>query len=63
MLLKITEPLYVFEKPTNNSNIYVKEDPSDITSKCDGELELLDKVYINGKELSKEYYTLKKAVL
>lgn len=60
MLLKITEPLYVFEKPANNSNTYVKEEPSDITFKCDGELELLGKVYINGKELSKEYYTLKK---
>lgn len=60
IILKITEPLYIFEKPVDNTNTYIKEEQGDLTFKCDGELELLDKVYINGKELSKEYYTLKK---
>ena len=55
---KITEPKYEFEKL--DTNIYEKEELSDLTFKCDGELELLDKVYINGNELPKEYYTLKK---
>ena len=41
---KITEPKYEFEKL--DTNIYQKEELSDLTFKCDGELELLDKVYI-----------------